>query len=99
MVNWLNNIRLKNLNLPAALSAFLVLLFLTSLFCMFFVLLLPVLVNEAKVISSIDLQTITLIYQEPINTVETYLRTYNIIASINRNCLYSQFILFKIPLL
>jgi predicted PurR-regulated permease PerM len=81
IVNWMNNIRLKKLNLPAALSAFLVLLFLTSIFCMFFVLLIPVLVNEAKVISSIDLQTITLIYQEPINTVETYLRTYNIIAA------------------
>lgn len=80
MVNWLNTIHIKKHRLPNSLSAFLTLLFIIFLFSTFFMFLIPILINEAKVISSINIETITQIYQEPVRNAEAYLRSYNLIT-------------------
>lgn len=79
LVNKLNSIKIKKFKFPDSFSALITLLIMLFVFCLFFILLIPVLINEAKVISTLDIQTITQLYQEPIHTIETYLKSYNII--------------------
>jgi len=81
MVNWLTSLHIGKIKIPVSVSALITLTVILGIFCLFFVFLIPVLVNEAKVISTIDIDTISQIYQEPIRQFENFLKSYNIITS------------------
>ena len=76
----LNKIRIRNFKFPSGLSAFITLILILSIFVLFFIIFIPILINEAKIISSINLDTIVKIYQEPIKHIENFLKQYNIIS-------------------
>ncbi len=72
-------IQIKQFKINESVAAIITLFFMIFIFAMFFILLIPILINEAKVISSIDIQTVMQLYQEPIHNIELFLKSYNII--------------------
>ncbi len=80
IVNYLNKIKIGKFYLPKVLPPLITLLIFISLIVIIFLQIIPVLINEARLISNIDLKTITLIFQKPISDVEIFLRQYRIIG-------------------
>lgn len=79
LVKKISSLRIKNYQIPESFAALITMFVIIFTSVMFFVLFIPVLVNEAKVIAAIDVQTVMRLYQEPIQNVENFLKSYNII--------------------
>lgn len=75
----LSAFQIKKYKLPNSIAALITLFVMIFIFSMFFILFIPILINETKVISSIDINTVMQLYQEPIHNIENFLKNYNII--------------------
>lgn len=79
LVKKISSLIIKNYQIPESFAALITLVVIILISVMFFILFIPVLVNEAKVIAAIDIQTVMRIYQEPLQKLEVVLKSYNII--------------------
>lgn len=70
----LNKIQIKKRNLPDALKSIFTLLGLLTLFTGFFALFTPLVMEEARIISNIDFEAVSLELEDPINDLENWLK-------------------------
>jgi len=82
-VNFLNKIKIGKYHLSRALvAAFTLILFWSIIFC-FFRIFLPLLANQAKEISSINVQDFTKNFDKPIQNAEMYISKWNVLNDKN----------------
>jgi predicted PurR-regulated permease PerM len=79
IVNLLEKIRLWKFRIPRAITAFVALLVLVSIFAGFFILFIPLAVKEATLISSINFPALLDHYSDTINSVQSGLLKYGIL--------------------
>ena len=70
----LSKIQIKKRNLPNAIKSVITLLVLLTLFTSFFALFTPLLMEEARIISNINFDAVSLELEEPINDLESWLK-------------------------
>jgi len=80
IVNYLSSIKIGKYRLPVVIPPLITLLIFISIIVFFLFQIIPVLVNEARIISGIDIKTISYIYQKPIAETEMFLKQYKIIG-------------------
>ena len=81
LVKNLNNIKIGKFKFPNGLSALLTLLLILFVFILIIHFIIPIITSQANMITSIDLQRITIYYKAPINTFENLLRNYGFISN------------------
>lgn len=79
LVKRLDKIKIRGRKLPHQLSAILALVAIILIFSAFMVLIVPLIVQQANIISSIDINNIILHYQEPMNKLDAFLVQYDVI--------------------
>jgi predicted PurR-regulated permease PerM len=78
VVDLLEKIKIKKFRIPRWLGALFTLVFLWTLFFMFFRIFIPLIANEADEIASIDVQQVTQNLQEPLKNAEEVIKKYKI---------------------
>lgn len=81
IVDFLNRLHIKKIRLPIAFTAFLTLAFLWCVLLLFFRFFIPLIVNQASDLSSIDISTITANFEEPIKKIDDFLLKYQFSGS------------------
>lgn len=79
LVKWLDRIRIGRFRLSHSLNALLALLIMIGILVTMVVLVAPVIVEQAKAISKIDVDEIVLTYDEPLSKLETQLIRYGVL--------------------
>ena len=74
----LNKIRIRKFTMPKWLSALITLIAIWALVFFFFRIFIPILASEANDLSNIDIQSVAVSIQEPIDKVENFLARYKI---------------------
>lgn len=80
IVNYLLGIKIGKFRLPVVIPPLITLLIFISIIVFFLFQIIPVLIDEARIISGIDIKTISYIYQKPIAETEMFLKQYKIIG-------------------
>ena len=70
----LSKIQVKKKDLPEGVKSFLTLIILLTIFSSFFALFTPLVMEEARIISSIDFEAVSIELADPINDLETWLK-------------------------
>lgn len=78
LVDFLNRLHLKRLRIPKAISAFVTLVLIWTSFYLFFRFFIPLIVNQASDLSSINIETLTTKFQGPLDKVNELIAKYNI---------------------
>lgn len=78
LVDFLNRIHIKKIRLPKAISALVTLVVLWTILLMFFKFFVPLVVNQASELSTIDADTITSKFQEPLQKINTLIEQYKV---------------------
>lgn len=81
MVRKLSRIKIGKLKLPNAVCALLTLLTMVLIFILFILIIVPLIIKQANVIGSIDVDALLFYYQKPMNQLNEFLVQYNVISS------------------
>ncbi len=79
MVAWLDKIRIGKFRLPHSLNALLALLTMVGMLTSLLLIVVPIVVDQAKVISKIDVEQVALTYDEPLSELEEELIRYGVL--------------------
>lgn len=79
IVAWLDKIKIWKIRIPHSVNAFIALFLMVSVLTTIVVLVVPVIVNQAKVISRIDVDQVALTYDEPLSQLEEELVRYGVL--------------------
>lgn len=80
LMKLLNKVKIKNRQLPIAFSSFLTLIVIILFFASFFRLFAPLVIQEAKIISSIDYTEFSLGLSEPITDLQIWLQNNHLLS-------------------
>lgn len=78
LVDLLDKIHIKKIRIPKAISAFTTLIVIWIAFYLFFRFFIPLIANQASDLSSIDIDTLTTKFQEPLEKINQLIAKYNI---------------------
>jgi predicted PurR-regulated permease PerM len=78
IVDFLDRLHIKKIKLPKAISALFTIIILWSLFFLFFRFFIPLIVDQAADLSTIDVDTLASKFQEPLNKINHLIADYNI---------------------
>ena len=81
LVKRLNRISFGKFKLPNAVCALLTLLSMLFVFFLFILIIVPLIIRQANVIASIDVDALLFYYQKPMNQLNEFLIQYNVIGS------------------
>ncbi|MFO8130001.1 MAG: AI-2E family transporter [Bacteroidales bacterium] len=81
LVNLFDKIRIRNWGFPRGLSAFLTLMVIIALFSGFIWFFVPLISDQARIISQIDTRQVVEYFQEPLDKFQKFLIRYDIIQS------------------
>lgn len=88
LVKRLDGINLWNKKIPHTISAILALLVIILTFSAFMVLIVPLIIRQANIISSINVNDIIAQYQEPMDKLDAFLVQYNVINADETLAIY-----------
>lgn len=77
IMKWISLLKIKEKSLPRSIISFITLLLLVVFFFSIFSLFTPLVIEEARIISSIDLESVSLELQGPIDDLETWLKEHH----------------------
>ncbi len=77
----LNHIRIGKYKIPKGLSAFITLLSMVLIFVLFILIIVPLIIKQANVIATIDMDALLFYYQDPMNRFNEFLVQYDVIGS------------------
>ncbi len=80
LVRLLDRVRIRKLRLPHAINALLTLLLMVLVFIGFFLFFVPLISNQAAIISQINMQEIVYYFDKPLERLQVFLQDYDIIA-------------------
>jgi len=83
LVRRLNKIKFGKYTMPHGLSALLTLLTMILIFGLFVLIIVPLIIQQANVITSIDINALVNHYKEPLDKLNDFLIQYNVIGSEN----------------
>jgi predicted PurR-regulated permease PerM len=78
VVSLLDRVRIKKFKFPRALSAGITVILLWALLIAFFRIFVPLIANQANELSRIDTESISRIFEKPVNWIENIYNTYNL---------------------
>jgi len=81
MVRRLNRIQIRGFKMPNAVSALLTLLTMVLGIVLFILIIVPLIIKQGNVISTIDIDALLFYYQKPMNQLNEFLVQYNVIGS------------------
>jgi predicted PurR-regulated permease PerM len=81
LLKLLNKIKIRKKSLPKALNAAVTLIIMLLVFFAFILIFVPLIIQQANVIASIDIDALLHYYQEPIQKLKDFLVQYNVIQS------------------
>lgn len=79
LVSWLDKVKIGRFRLPHTLNAFIALLVLVGGIVAFTAVVIPIIANQAKTISQIDVDQVILTYDEPLSKLEKELVRYGVL--------------------
>jgi predicted PurR-regulated permease PerM len=88
LVKRLDKIKIANRNMPHSLSAVFALVVIILIFSAFMVLIVPLIIQQANIISSINVNDIIARYQEPMDNLDEFLVQYNVINADETLAIY-----------
>jgi predicted PurR-regulated permease PerM len=94
VVSLLGRIKIKKFRVPKALSAGITVILLWALVIAFFRVFVPLIANQANELSRIDTESISGMFEKPVNWIENIYKTYNLGGDENKN--FDDFINYKI---
>jgi predicted PurR-regulated permease PerM len=94
LMDWLCKIRIRKYHIPRALNAAVTVIAIWALLIAFFLIFIPILLEEAKGISQLDVNSILSGLSEPLTKLEKFLSKYFIIK--NENVTFDQYITQKV---
>jgi predicted PurR-regulated permease PerM len=80
LVNWFDKIRIGKFKFPKSISAFFALFTIIIIVLGFFGIFVPLIARQAAVISSIDFNSLGKSIQQPLQNLEDFLKSYNILS-------------------
>lgn len=81
MVKWFDKVKILKKNIPHKLSAIISLLIILLVFSLFMVLIVPLIIRQGNIISTININELIAHYQEPMDKLDAFLVQYNVINS------------------
>lgn len=90
LVKRIDKVKIRNWKIPHSLSAGLSLLIMIFVFSLFMVLIVPLIIKQGNIISTINVDELIAHYQEPMDNLDTFLVQYNIIDSGETLAVYIQ---------
>ena len=90
LVKRINKIKIRNCKIPHSLSAGLSLLIMIFVFSLFMVLIVPLIIKQGNIISTINVNQLITHYQGPMDNFDAFLVQYNIIDSGETLAVYIQ---------
>ena len=81
LVKRLRKIHIGKYKMPQAISASLTLIFMIMIFGIFVLIIVPLIIQQANVIATIDADKLVAHYREPMNTLNEFLVQYNVLGS------------------
>tara|TARA_Y100000385_G_scaffold165691_1_gene171708 strand:+ start:20924 stop:21961 length:1038 start_codon:yes stop_codon:yes gene_type:complete len=88
MVKKLDSVKIWNRNMPRTLSAIISLIVIMLVFSAFMVLIVPLIIRQANIISSINVNDIIANYKEPMDQLDAFLVQYNVINADETLAIY-----------
>ncbi|MCF8348625.1 MAG: AI-2E family transporter [Bacteroidales bacterium] len=77
----LNTLKYRNINMPKSVSAMITMLTIFVIFGIFVVIIAPLIIHQANIISSINIEAFISHFQEPMDKLDSFLVQYNVINS------------------
>jgi len=77
----LNQIEIKHIRIPKAISALITMFVILLVFSLFVLIIVPLIIHQANVISSINVDAFISYFQEPMDDLDSFLVQYNVINS------------------
>lgn len=90
LVKKFDKIKIFNKNLPHGISAIFALISILLVLSLFMVLIVPLIIRQANIIATIDVNALLTHYQEPMNKLDDFLVQYNIINTGETLAIYLQ---------
>ncbi len=81
IVKRLDQVHIRKHKLPRGLSAFITLMIMVSVFVLFILIIVPLIIKQANVIATIDIDALLFYYQDPMNRFNEFLVQYDVIGS------------------
>ncbi len=81
IVRKLDQVHLGKYKFPRGLSAFITLMFMVFVFVLFILTIVPLIIRQANVIATIDIDALLFYYQDPMNRFNEFLVQYDVIGS------------------
>ena len=77
----LNHVKIRTIRIPRGISALLTLLTIILVFSLFVLIIVPLIIHQANIISSINVEAFISHFQEPMDQLDIFLVQYNVINS------------------
>lgn len=90
LVKRLDKIKIRKKNIPHSLSAVMGLLVMILIFSLFMVLIVPLIIRQGNIISTINIDELINHYQQPMDNLDAFLVQYNVINSGETLAVYLQ---------
>jgi len=90
LVKWIDQIQIRKWKIPHSLSAVISLLVMIFIFSLFMVLIVPLIIRQGNIISTIDVNELIAHYQESMDKLDAFLVQYNVINSGETLAIYLQ---------
>jgi len=90
LVKWIDQIKIRKWKIPHSLSAIIGLLVMLFIFSLFMVLIVPLIIRQGNIISTIDVNELIAHYQESMDKLDAFLVQYNVINSGETLAIYLQ---------
>lgn len=96
MVKWFDKVKIIKKNIPHKLSAAISLLIIIFVFSLFMILIVPLIIRQGNIISTINVDELIAYYQEPMDNLDAFLVQYNVINSGETLAAYIQSQIFDL---
>ena len=90
LVKRLNKLKIRKRSIPHMVSAVVSLLLMIFVFSLFMILIVPLIIKQANIISTINVNDLVAYYQEPMDNLDAFLVQYNVINSGETLAIYIQ---------